>query len=329
MDAYFPEKVTYVVQGEAKHTPYSRITGIEEVGTFSASRAYVCDSKKKATIESAKKNLRTENLLEFENNSFAGIKLVDWNHSRYGARGTNSFQALVNHKYLVDLDEEILLDIFQNTTITNGEVDASFLWASIDGRITLIREGSAIYNKISDCHAKKFAKNIKPSKLEIGCSYKVFNSDERHIFLGWVDSDNAIRYYSKGNGHHMKITPRKRYQLWYSLRSYWADRKEYQFQQAMKDLEMGSNNTLGFYNYTNGKSIKEKMDLPAEKVPDNLIELISKTGQYYEKLAMQKGGNYLYDVVRYYVYMTTRKVGDPLPEYPEVMKILEKVVVDI
>lgn len=103
----------------------------------------------------------------------------------------DNFELDINNKKLhnlyVNLDNDVLLDLLLNCKVTNGIVDADFIWANTQSKLRLVRIGSELYNSLLDFQKKQNLSLIKKNKFEVGGVYQTKNK-MRGIFLGYVDT---------------------------------------------------------------------------------------------------------------------------------------------
>lgn len=136
------------------------------------------------------------------------VKIKDYNWKIVGKKG---WKVLYDDKFIVDMEEDALLELFKNTNINKGETEKKLIWARINGRSKLIMIEGKEHNQIlkESLKPKKQIKHInQPNQL----TYYRNSFSEEYLYLGLISvSINNIRqnFYGKvkcyNDGYYMKL----------------------------------------------------------------------------------------------------------------------------
>lgn len=136
------------------------------------------------------------------------VKIKDYNWKTLGKK---CWKVLYDDKFIVDMEEDALLELFKHTNINNGETEEKLIWARINGQSKLIMIDGKEYNQIlkQSLKPKKEINHInKPNQL----TYYRNSFCEEYLYLGLISVYiNNIRqnFYGKvrnyNDDYYMKL----------------------------------------------------------------------------------------------------------------------------
>lgn len=137
----------------------------------------------KGVLKTAKKLLGDKDIKEtIIDNTPSSIKIEDHNWKIKGGKG---WKALYNDKFLIDVEDDVLLELLKNTNINKGETAKNLIWARINGRSKLIMIDSKEYNQIIK-ESLKPKKEIKHINQLNELTYYRNGFEEEYLYLGLV-----------------------------------------------------------------------------------------------------------------------------------------------
>lgn len=194
------------------------------------------------------------------------VKIKDYDWYDWKIIGKKGWKVLYDDKFIVDMEEDALLELFKNTNINKGETEKKLIWARINGRSKLIMIEGKEYNQIlkESLKPKKQIKHInQPNQL----TYYRNSFSEEYLYLGLISvSINNIRqnFYGKvknyNDGYYMKLELTKNPPQFVT-----ELKKENATKQEVIDKIVQTANTMsGNYSYkrTNNIDIMKTLELP-------------------------------------------------------------------
>jgi hypothetical protein len=126
----------------------------------------------------------------------------------------NSRWALIDDKYAVDIDQDLLTDAMVNSKIDKGKIHGEFIWIRSGSKARLIRINSGMHTKIINSERRSALPKIKKKNLQVGAVYCT-PSGVKEVYLGKVDTERHV--YDYRTKSHSKIEVKNKC-LFYKIR---------------------------------------------------------------------------------------------------------------
>jgi hypothetical protein len=130
------------------------------------------------------------------NRGFSNVRIIDLEKRGNGGRAYQVILTLNNNQFRVDLRENALMDVINNTGIqAGGRLNGTFCFVKDGSHINLVLEGSDTHKaalKEQERRSKISTKAIKKADLKPGYVYSSLGG-EKKIFLGFVYSPTINR----------------------------------------------------------------------------------------------------------------------------------------
>lgn len=179
-----PSKVTYIYGSAYNMAVGSKYE--EQIKRKAVLYTRVFDASVHSSIKSLP-SMSNKKTLVMDNKPINDVTVI---HNRY---------ILVNGIYGVDVEADFMQDAIHNSTIKNGKIEGSFIWAAIGSSLKLVRIDSPLYKKIINFDRRKNLPKIKKKEFEVGGVYAT-PSGKAEIFLGKIDTDqDYLDYKTKVN----------------------------------------------------------------------------------------------------------------------------------
>lgn len=115
----------------------------------------------------------------------------------YRGNGGRAYKVITPDNYYFDLREDVLVEAMLKEGVrAGGYVNGEFIWARVNTSMKIVRIGSELHEALVSANEKRTLTKIANKEFVPGGVYET-KSNERYIFIGWVDSTEYPYTYSK------------------------------------------------------------------------------------------------------------------------------------
>lgn len=164
---YIPKNITFYCQKQQhKITINYTNTVLEDIfSSFPVDTDKHTDTARKWALGYNSNSLDQPISYQYENSPVKNVRITGVDHRH----NTFVYKAVVYDKFYIDLAPDEVLDIMQNSNITNGIIGCDMIFAKVRSTVKLIRVGGPIYN---DFVEKETTEPVKLKDLKPGNYYK-------------------------------------------------------------------------------------------------------------------------------------------------------------
>ena len=163
---YIPKNITFYCQKQQHKITVSHSTVLEDIfSSFPVDTDKHTDTARKWALGYNSNSLDQPITYQYENTPVKNVRITGVDHRH----NTFVYKAVVHDKFYIDLAPDEVLDIMQNSNITNGIIGCDMIFAKVHSTVKLIRVGGPIYN---DFVEKETTEPVKLKDLKPGNYYK-------------------------------------------------------------------------------------------------------------------------------------------------------------
>lgn len=198
---YIPKNITFYCQKQQHKITVSHTnTVLEDIfSSFPVDTDKHTDTARKWALGYNSNSLDQPISYQYENSPVKNVRItgVDSRHNTF------VYKAVVYDKFYIDLAPDEVLDIMQNSNITNGIIGCDMIFAKVRSTVKLIRVGGPIYN---DFVEKETTEPIKLKDLKPGNYYKSARGWITYISdLPFCGMSTESKYYNNRGYNFEKI----------------------------------------------------------------------------------------------------------------------------
>ncbi|MFA6049928.1 MAG: hypothetical protein WC761_01905 [Candidatus Paceibacterota bacterium] len=171
--------------------------------TTAEKRAKAYSEHWKTRQKTGKTTASATGLTVIDNVPMTGLRIVGIQH---GSSNSIEYVVLLPGNYVMTMPYDSLMDALTLGGIgDNGTLKGEYIFAQADGKMELVRIGSAFYKGVVEATERSKASNIKELKLVPGHLYRN-RAGEHAVFVGFV---NTVNYKPKYNKLQKQIIDRQ------------------------------------------------------------------------------------------------------------------------